>query len=264
MSADPRAQAASAALPRGRGALDDIDSVILAGGLGTRLAEALPGRQKVLAPVAGKPFLARLIDLVRSAGGRRIIVALGHKAGQVTDWLAAGAWGDLEIAPSVEPAALGTGGALRFAFDSDSLRSDDVLVLNGDSFADADLGALVAFHRARRAAVSLLLVPVAEAARYGTVETAADGSVTAFREKDPAAAAPAYVNAGVYLFRREVIGNIPAGRPVSLENEVFTRYCAAGLFAQRQDVPFIDIGTPESWRTAGRFFANLDNPGGRE
>lgn len=235
-------------------ALDSIDAVILAGGLGTRLRPALPDTQKVMAPVAGAPFLARLVAQITSAGGRRIVLALGHRAPDVTRWIERT---DLpaELIASFEPAPLGTGGALRHALPH--ILSKTVVVMNGDSFAAADLGALTAFHHERAAAITLLLAPVEDTARYGTVALAEDGQVRAFREKDAARAGPAPVNAGIYVFARSVIEAIPQDRSVSLEKEVFPDYCGRGLYAQRQDVPFLDIGTAEHWRAADRFFASL-------
>ncbi len=235
--------------------LDGLDTIVLAGGLGTRLRAAVADRPKVLAPVLGRPFLDRLLDWLEARGARRVILALGHMADQVTAHVAAHPRPGVDVLASVEPAPLGTGGALRHALPL--LRGSPVLVLNGDSFVAADLAALRDLHERRRARATLTLTRVADAGRYGSVEEDATGAITAFREKMPDAG-PGLINAGVYLLEREVIAAIPAGRPVSLEREVFAGLCGRGLYGSVQDAPFIDIGTPESFAAAGGFFAALD------
>lgn len=237
------------------GALDGTEVVVLAGGLGTRLRAAVADRPKVLAPVGGRPFLDRLLDWLETQGARRVILALGHMADQVTAHLAAHPRAGMAVVPSVEPAPLGTGGALRHALPL--LRGSPVAVVNGDSFVAADLATLRDLHGRRRARATLTLTRVADAGRYGSVETDADGAITAFREK-VADAGPGVVNAGVYLIERDVIAEIPAGRPVSLEREVFAAMCGRGLYGSVQDAPFIDIGTPESWAAAADFFAAVE------
>lgn len=238
--------------------------MILAGGLGSRLQSVLPDRQKVVGTVAGRPFLHHLLNQFADAGVGRFVLALGHHAGQVAE--AGRGWGrsDVEIVASVEPMPLGTAGALRHALAA--LRSDTVLVANGDSYARADLAAMLAFHRARQARITLLLIPVRNADRYGRVRTDADGAVLAFEEKPVDAgdfAGPAAVNGGIYLMERAAVAAIPAGRPVSLEREVFPAYVGKGLYGHLQAVPFIDIGTPESWSAAAGFFADLAADGGK-
>ena len=61
--------------------LQDIDVVVLAGGLGTRLAGELNGKPKLLAPIDGRPYLDFALKWLSSFGARRIILALGHLAG---------------------------------------------------------------------------------------------------------------------------------------------------------------------------------------
>ncbi len=241
--------------------LDHTDVVILAGGLGTRLRPVLPDRQKVLVEVAGQPFLGHPIEFVQTNGAKRLILALGYQADQVESFVRARRWEGFELIPSVEPVPLGTGGALRFALPL--IRSDTVLVLNGDSFAAADLGSFLKFHLARRALISLLLVPMKGRGRYGVAEAGENGAVARFVEKPSNLNADGYINAGAYFFSRGTIASIESEKALSLEQEVFPRHCSSGLYAMKQDVPFIDIGSPESWRGAGAFFASLQNRGHR-
>lgn len=228
-----------------------LDAIILAGGRGTRLASALPDRQKVTATVAGKPFFCHVLDRLGEAGIRRAVLATGHRAADVEVALHAYADSRTQVVVSTEDKPLGTGGAVRAA--TLSTRSDPVLVLNGDSIAEIDFAALLALHRARNAAVTIAAVRAPEPGRFGALQIAADDAVTAFVEKADGMAE--WINAGVYLFAREALAAIPAGRPVSLEREVLPVLAGRRLYAAKFDVPFIDIGTPASLAAAGAFFA---------
>lgn len=225
--------------------LSDIDIAVLAGGLGTRLAGAVPGLPKVLAPVAGRPFVEHLIDWLAAQGAKRIVFLLGHRAEMVIDHLARHRRAGIEFDWSIEPEPLGTGGALAFA--APKFRSDPVLVVNGDTFVDADLGAFCA---AYAPPATILAVEVDDAGRYGRLDIA-QGKVMRFAEKDPSFQGKAPINAGLYLLSRGLIGAIATGRQVSLERDVFERL-APGTIAAPIDghARFVDIGTPESWQGA--------------
>lgn len=233
-----------------------VDAVVLAGGLGTRLRSVVADRQKAFAPVADEPFVGRIVRQLRRAGIRRVIFALGHLADTAKPVLDTWAReGTPEILASVEPIPLGTAGALRHALPQ--LRSDTVLVLNGDSYVDADLAALLATHRAAGAAITLCAVQVADISRYGALEFGPDGQhVHGFHEKQ-AVRGCGWINAGIYLIERSVIEAIPADRAVSLEREVFPDYTNDRIAARCESRPFIDIGTPESYAAGAGFFADI-------
>jgi NDP-sugar pyrophosphorylase family protein len=226
-----------------------LDTVVLAGGLGTRLREALPeGDPKALAKVGARTAIDLVIDWLYAQGVRRIVLALGYGAQRVVEALQRRASPrDLSLHHSVESAPLGTGGALRLALPQ--LRSDPVLALNGDSLSDVDLARLVRFHQEKKAAVTVALARVADAARYGSVTCAADGAVTRFAEKAPGAG---LVNCGVYVISRAVLDALPAG-PLSWERDVLERRVGNGLYAMEAATRFIDIGTPQSLGEAAAF-----------
>ncbi len=226
--------------------METPDALILAGGRGTRLA-SLPGEDipKPLRPVNGRPFIAYLIDQVRAAGLRRIILSLGYKPEAFDEIVRSEG-----LEASVEKSPMGTGGGLRAALPF--LREDTVLVLNGDSYAHVDLRVPLAVHRRRRAQATMLLAEVPDTSRYGRVEIEEDGAVERFLEKGESG--PGLVNAGVYILSRTVIEEIPADRPVSLEREIFPSLVGRGFFAEAGAFPFMDIGTPESYALSSAFF----------
>jgi D-glycero-alpha-D-manno-heptose 1-phosphate guanylyltransferase len=165
----------------------------------------------------------------------------------------------MAVAYSEEPSPLGTGGALRLALPH--LDAPSVLLLNGDSYCGLRLAAFATAHRRRGADVSLALVRVNDAGRYGRVDAAADGRVTAFVEKE-ASGGPGWISAGVYLVERRLVEGILAGRPISLERDLLPVWVAQGrVFAHQATGPFLDIGTPESYGEAEAFFRSVGGAG---
>lgn len=233
--------------------LNDIDTIILAGGAGTRLRSVYADRPKVLVPINGKPFLRHCIEWLGRFGARRVILALGHKADMVQDYVKTQDWRGLEIVTSVEAEPLDTGGAVRAALPC--VLSHRVLVLNGDSLTRVDVCELVKRHRTRNALLSIVLTHRPEARQSGLVETDEDGLVTRFREKPAGAETGGYISAGIYLMEQAAVREIEPGRRVSIEREVFPHFCGRAFYAMKGEFPFIDIGTPESLQRAEEFFA---------
>jgi len=234
----------------------DIDALILAGGMGTRLKEVLPNRQKVIAPVSGEPFVLRLIDVFKSVGIKRVILALGHGADDVLDVIANSAPPEIAIVKSIENEPLGTAGALRHALPL--MCSDKILVTNGDSYINADLRALLKFHITSKADITMTLSEVDNVSRYGLVSVNSIGEVITFHEKQESSFGRGIINAGMYCIQREIIKKIPLGN-VSLEKDVLPKFCKNGLFGIKLGNRFIDIGTPDDYFRAANFFAQTKN-----
>lgn len=224
-------------------------AMVLAGGLGTRLATCVPDRPKALAAVDGEPFLVRLLDQLAAAGCHRTILCTGHLGEQIEREFGAVHEG-IELVHAREPAPLGTGGALRHALPL--LHDRAALVLNGDSYCDLDLRQFVAWARAGADAPALVAAQVPDAARFGALRLDADGAVRAFGEK--AAAGPGWINAGIYWLPARVLALLPPG-PRSLERQVLPELLPTGLRAFRTDAPFLDIGVPDAYAAAPSFFA---------
>jgi NDP-sugar pyrophosphorylase family protein len=228
----------------------NIPAVILVGGLGTRLRSLLPDQQKVVAPVAGRPFVFRLLDQLAEAGFQRVILCTGYKAEQVAELIGASYRG-LGMTYSPEPAPLGTAGALRHALPA--INSDTVLVMNGDSFCEVNLKTLFESHRRGGANATLVVIEVPETRDGGRVTFDDTGAITSFVEKGTSRTA-GWMSAGIYLLQRAVLEGIPSGRAVSIEREVFPAWIGRGLQAFRTTGKFLDIGTPESYAVAQQVF----------
>ena len=225
-------------------------AVLLAGGFGTRLRAAVPDLPKPLAPVKGRPFITYLLDQLVRGGWEQAILCLHHRAEQIVDTLGM-RYGPLRLDYSTEDEPLGTGGAIRLALEKvDAAR---FLVLNADSFCGVALADFAAFHLAHGKPASLVSVQVEDTSRYGALETAADGRILAFREKE-GSAGPGQVNGGIYLLETALVETIPPGRAVSLEREMFPQWLERGFMAWPTAAPFIDIGVPESFARAQTMF----------
>jgi NDP-sugar pyrophosphorylase family protein len=230
-----------------------IDALVLAGGLGTRIRPVLGDIPKLLAPIGRRTYLDHLLDWLASFGAHRVVLGLGHLSNKVTDHLHAHPRSDVALSWVAEPTPLGTAGAIRFV--RPELRSDPVLIINGDSFADVDLCAMLRSHCQRGASATILCAEVGNANRYGRVQVDAGGVIQGFLEKEETFHGPAVVNAGIYFLSAKLLDHIAAGSAKSLEREVFEREPAGSLAAFFSSSGFIDIGTPESFAQAEEFFS---------
>lgn len=223
-----------------------VDAVILVGGKGTRLRPLTLSAPKPMLPTAGVPFLSHVLSRIRAVGITHVVLGTSYRAEVFEEHFGDGSEIGLDIEYVAESEPLDTGGAIRNV--ADRLRNDDVVVFNGDILSGADLGALVTTHREVAADVTLHLQRVDDPSRFGSVPTDADGRVTAFLEKTPNPPTD-QINAGCYVFRRSVIEEIPAGRPVSVERETFPGLLESGRHVHGfvDDSYWLDVGTPEAF-----------------
>ncbi|MFA7431447.1 MAG: nucleotidyltransferase family protein [Rhodospirillaceae bacterium] len=229
--------------------LNDIDVVVLAGGLGTRLRSVLPDAPKVLAPVRGRPFLDHLLDALAARGFRRAVLSIGYKADMVEEHLRHRP-PPLPAVTIAEPEPLGTGGAVRFV--ASAVETDPVLVINGDTWVEVDFQAFLAAHRASGAMLSTLCVRVDDTARFGRIDVNAAGRITRFAEKDPDRSGPGLINGGAYLLSRAALDTLAVMTGPSLESDFLACLPPGTIHAFiPETVSFIDIGTPETLAGAG-------------
>lgn len=226
------------------------EAIVLVGGLGTRLRDVIPDLPKPLAPVAGRPFLAYLLDQLAAGGLRRIILATGYMAEKIEQTIGQ-RWGGAEIVYSREPEPLGTGGAIRLA--AAMVRGDGVHLTNGDTFlrfAPDDLERRV---WEQGVAFGVALARVSDVGRYGAVGTH-NGRVVAFREKG--GHGPGLINAGSYFLTASALDGLPSKSSYSFESEVLMPASLAGNLAYIDETrDFIDIGVPEDFARAQQLFA---------
>lgn len=224
----------------------DVAAVVLVGGQGTRLRPLTLSAPKPMLPTAGVPFLEHLLSRIRQAGIRQVVLGTSYQAATFSDYFGDGSDFGLELDYVVESEPLGTGGAIRNVLDR--ITANDVMVFNGDILSGVDLGGLLSTHREKQADVTLHLVKVADPRPFGCVTTDPDGRVKAFLEKTENPPSD-QINAGSYVFRREVIGRISPGRVVSVERETFPGLLAEGarVFGYLDTSYWLDLGTPAAF-----------------
>lgn len=228
------------------------EAVILVGGKGTRLQSVVHDRPKPLAEVLGRPFVEWLILSLRAQGVFHIVLSVGYMSEQIQNIMGDGRHLDVKITYAVDPFPLGTGGALRHALDC--IQGERFLALNGDSYCTFDIQHLLDEHLAHSALVTLWLTRSTENARYGSVDVDAKGAVLTFREKSSGQHSD-LINAGIYLIERKAVEAITLDRAVSAEKELFPSLIGRGLYAVVGSGPFLDIGTPESYKIASTALA---------
>ena len=226
------------------------EAIVLVGGMGTRLRGVVSDLPKPLAPVAGRPFLAWVLDHLAETGMRRVILAAGYMAEKVQQAIGS-RWQSLQVDYSVESQPLGTGGALRQACAM--LDGNAVHLLNGDTFLRYRPDALADAVIAAGGRIGMALAQVPDVARYGAVDCV-HGRVTGFREKGQTGAG--YINAGCYFLTEAALAALPIEPQYSFETRVLGPASAAGtVCGYTATSGFIDIGVPEDYERAQGLFA---------
>lgn len=222
------------------------DAVILVGGQGTRLRPLTVNTPKPMLPTAGHPFLEHLLGRIRAAGMKHVVLGTSYRAEVFEEHFGDGSDLGLEIEYVFEEEPLGTGGGIRNVYDK--LRYDTAMIFNGDVLGGTDLRAVLNTHAEKNADVTMHLVRVPDPRAFGCVPTDQDGRVLEFLEKtqDPPTD---QINAGIYVFRREIIEGIPAGRPISVEREIFPSLLDRGMdvYGHVDYAYWRDMGTPSDF-----------------
>lgn len=226
-----------------------MQALILAGGEGTRLRPLTTRVAKPVVPLANRPFITYMLDWLEGHGFDDIVMSCGFLAEGVREVLGSGDRSGIKIRYVEETEPLGTAGPVKLA---EPMLDERFAVLNGDILTDIDLSSVVGFHDARGARVTLTLTPVADPSSYGVIVTDDGGAVEAFIEKPQGKAPSNLINAGIYVLEREVVGEIPAGRAVSFEREVFPSLVGHGLYGIERAGYWLDIGTLDRYLQATR------------
>ncbi len=229
-----------------------MKAVILAGGEGTRLRPLTLGVPKPVVPVLDRPLLRYQLDLLARAGVTEVVFSIGYQPDKIQAVFGDGRSLGCRIRYAVEDRPLGTGGALKFA---EPHLDETTVVFNGDVLTDVDLEAVVAGHRAARAAATIVLTPVENPAAYGLVETTTAHRVSRFIEKPgPEQITTNTINAGIYILQTETLALIPEAVPHSIERGFFPDLLQRGdhVAAHVHRGYWIDIGTPAKYRQVHR------------
>jgi len=236
-----------------------MKALVLIGGFGTRLRPVTYSVPKQLIPIAGKPMLYHVLDLLPPTI-EEVVLATGYKSAEIARYVT-------EYPPPVpvrlvaEAEPMGTGGGMRNAGGE---MSDPFLLLNSDVIAAFDVSALLAQQAAHGGMGTMTLVEVEDPSPYGVAELDAEDRIRRFVEKPTREEAPSrWINAGLGVWKREVIDRIPDHPPVSWEREVVPTLLSEGVYAYRATGFWEDAGTPERLLRAQRYLFEAGRGGHR-
>lgn len=230
-----------------------MECIVLAGGLGTRLRSVVQDMPKCMAPVNGQPFLKYIFDYLERQLCNRVVLSLGHKHEQITEWLQT-QHRAFVVDYVTEHEPLGTGGGIQLAMKM--AKDPNVFVLNGDTFFDVSLKELATYHGECNAETTVALKLMKNFDRYGIVKTGDDGAITSFEEKKHCD--EGYINGGIYCINRISFLNRNLPEKFSFEKdylEVFVQ--DKKFYGYPCDAYFIDIGIPADYYQAGDDFKTM-------
>ena len=225
-----------------------MKTIVLGGGLGTRLARITGEIPKPMAPIGGRPFLGYLLDYLVEQGAESVVMAVSYKW-EVIRKCFGSLYRGMPLEYSVEVEPLGTGGAIRQALEL--IPDDEVIVLNGDTLFRVDLESLEKTHRSSTARLSIALKQVADCGRFGRVEVSTDDVITNFLEKSTTGAG--WINGGIYMINRRIFDDYPMPARFSFEKDlVEPNIDQIHPLAFKSNAYFIDIGIPDDYERAQR------------
>jgi D-glycero-alpha-D-manno-heptose 1-phosphate guanylyltransferase len=216
-----------------------MKAIVLCGGLGTRLGLLTKEMPKPLLTVAGRPFIAHVLDRLTQAGITGLVLAAGFQWTKLRDYIGS-EWNGIPVKYSVESDALGTGGAIKYALSN--LEVHESLIVNGDTLFDIDIPKFLYFANATPALACIALRKVEDCSRYGRVTVDANGRILSFGEKEQHSAG--LINGGVYYLRSSALDSISL-KSFSFETAFLQeKHSSESIFGMAFDDYFIDIGIP--------------------
>jgi mannose-1-phosphate guanylyltransferase/phosphomannomutase len=244
-----------------------MKAVIMAGGEGTRLRPLTSNHPKPMIPLANRPMMEHIVQLLQRHGFDEIVVTVAFLANNIRNYFGDGSEFGVRMVYATEESPLGTAGSVRNAMDE---LDERFLVISGDVLTDIDLSAIVAFHEERKALATIGLTAVDNPLEFGIVITNEDGTIERFLEK------PGWgqvfsdtVNNGIFVLEPEIFDYIPDGRAVDFSGEVFPKLLEdrKPLYGFVCEGYWEDVGTLEAYMSAHKDVldrkVDLDVPGFR-
>jgi len=222
-----------------------MEAIVLAGGRGTRLHSVLSDVPKPMAPIAGTPFLVYLLKWLEKNRVSRVVLSVGYMSNTVIGTLG-DRYNDIDLEYCVEDVPLGTGGAILKALEM--CGSENVVVVNGDTFFDIDLAALHSFHISSEADVTIASKELYDVKRSGCMKVL-DGVVIEFDDRRKSD--HSLINGGVYVLRSTAFNKYDMPDVFSFESDFLAMQLnSLKTCAMTFNGFFIDIGVPEDYKKA--------------
>lgn len=202
-------------------------AVVMAGGEGSRLRPLTSRRPKPLAPIANRPVMEHIVQLLRAHGVTEIVSTLHYLADEIETYFGDGSQLGVQMHYVVEDTPLGTAGAVKMA--QHILHDDTFIIISGDAMTDLDITALVNAHRAAGNDATIALLRVNNPLEFGVVITDENGQITRFLEK------PSWgevfsdtINTGIYVLEPSILDYMDFGRTYDFSKDLFPRMLRDG------------------------------------
>ena len=224
--------------------VNKVYAIITAGGKGTRVASINQSVPKPLLPVAGKPVLQHQIECLKRQGFARVTLTIGHLGEKIREYFGDGSRFGIKIDYIQEDTPLGTAGALYYIKNR---VDDDFFLINGDLIFDVDLSRMLAFHKARHGAATLLVHPNDHPDDSSLVIADGEGQVRVWLSKeDPRGWVQNRVNAGIHLLSPRALNGIARPQKLDLDRDILKPLISSGeVYAYRSPEYVKDMGTPD-------------------
>ncbi len=228
-----------------------MKAVLMAGGEGSRLRPLTSRRPKPLAPVAGKPVMELIVELLKRHGFDEVVATLHYLADEIEAYFGDGEAHGVKMHYVVEDTPLGTAGAVKMAHEL--LAGETFVVISGDALTDLDLGAVVRHHQEAGNDVTIALQRVTNPLEFGVVVTDEAGRIVRFLEK------PSWgevfsdtINTGIYVLEPAILDRMQRGKVYDFSKDLFPEMLREGakLGGYVIDAYWTDIGNLEQYQEA--------------
>ena len=196
-----------------------MKAVVMAGGEGSRLRPLTIRRPKPMVPIAGKPVMEHILNLLKRHGITDVIVTVQYLASNIEDYFGNGSQLGMHITYSREDVPLGTAGSVK---NAEELLTEPFLVISGDALTDYNLTEIIRYHQEKKSLATLTLAHVPNPLEYGVIITNEDGHISQFLEK------PSWgevfsdtINTGIYVLDPQVFAYFEKDKPYDFSQELF-------------------------------------------
>lgn len=230
-----------------------LKAVILVGGEGTRLRPITFSNPKPMLPLLNRPFMENFVMWLKSHNIEDIIFSAGYLSKVFKDYFGDGRRFGVKITFVEEKEPLDTCGGVKNV--ERYLGDDSFMVFNGDILSSLDLTGMIAFHKKKKADITISLTSVEDPTAYGLVPVDKKGRVIKFLEKPRQdEIVTNLINAGMYVIEPHIMKLVPEGKKYSFERQLFPEVLEKGykIFGYISDAYWLDVGTPRKYLKANR------------
>ncbi len=234
-----------------------LECMIMAGGRGERLRPLTDNIPKPMLPLAGKPIIEHNINRLISYGIEKIYISVKYLGQQIIDYLGDGTSKDIKIEYIQENQFLGTAGALSLV---DNFKTEYILLMNSDIFTDIDLEDLYLQVLEQNADMGIASIPYTLKVPYAIFDEK-DKQIKGFKEKP---IITKYANAGIYIFKRELISRIPKDTFFNITDLLDIIIKEKLKIIHNPIIGYwIDIGQPQEYLNAQEIIKHINNGNNR-